>query len=108
MRNQFSLASVFVGMVAGGMLLAIGQSRQVIAQAPPAQPMPRFQIAAAGDNLFVLDNSTNRVHLLFKTGAPGGQSGAPLDRPWLSDYSFSIEDAIQKKEGAVMEPGPGR
>ena len=71
--------------------------------------MPRFQIAAAGDNLFVLDNSTNRVHLLFKKGdGNGGPPGGPPNWPWASDSSFSLVDAIQKKDGAATDAGPGR
>lgn len=61
---------------------------------------PRYQISVIEGNILVLDNTTNRVTLLYKQRVPGK---AQPDWPWTADNSFSLEDAINNPRGAKIE-----
>lgn len=88
-----------MGVITGfAVALAIGAGQ-------PARSYPKYQLTGLGDSLLVLDNDTNSVAVLFKKRGNG--QIAP-NWPWASDNTFNIQDAIEKPDGAIIRPGPGR
>ena len=83
-------------------MMCIGADFQ---QAGENSLIPRYQMTALGQNLMILDNRTNRVSFLYKKR---DIQKSPPDWPWAIDNSFSLDDALSKRDGGAINPGIGR
>lgn len=92
----FDLKSGIMGALSAAcVVLALGAGQQQTAA-------PRYQISVGPTNsLFVLDNETGVVSSVVRSGTLTGQ-------PWMIDYQFSLNDALNRRGGAPTIVGPAR
>lgn len=90
-----SLAIGILGTALVAVLFGAGPQQQ----AAPA----RYQVSYMNaQHILVLDNQTNRATVLFKKPIEN-----VVEWPWTNEYSFSLEDAINKPAGAEATIGAG-